>query len=270
MGPMTSVEAIGLGVLQGFTEFLPISSSGHLALAHYFLGETDESLSFDVMLHLGTLAAVLFYFWADWKQVARSAVRLVRYRRVQTDFDRLTLWLLLATIPAALAGKLLEEQAATTFRSPWLVVAALAILGVLLLIAERVGKRRLPMERLGLRGALTIGAAQALAIIPGVSRSGVTMTVGLFLGLTRESAARFSFLLSAPIIAGAGISQLPRLAGEQMEAGVLIGGFIAAVVSGFAAIWLLLRFIKTHSFAIFAYYRLALAGVVALLLVGGY
>jgi undecaprenyl-diphosphatase len=267
---MTVLEAVGLGILQGLTEFLPVSSSGHLALAHYFLGETEESLSFDVMLHLGTLAAVLFYFWADWKQVARSAVRLARHRRVQSDWDRLTLWLLLATIPAALAGKLLEDQAVTTFRSPWLVVVALATLGVLLLIAERVSERKLPMERLGLRGALTIGAAQALAIIPGVSRSGVTMTAGLFLGLTREAAARFSFLLSAPIIAGAGISQLPRLAGEQMEAGVLVGGFVAAVVSGFAAIWLLLRFIKTHSFAVFAYYRLALAGVVAVLLALGF
>ncbi len=264
---MDFIYAIMLGILQGATEFLPVSSSGHLILAEHFLGFSEGGLVFDVALHLGTLAAILIYFFHDFRLMAAA---LLPGRAVNPDaafHRRLFFYLCLATIPGALFGVLLEKPAETLFRSPALVATTLGGIGLLLLLAERVGRRNRNIHAISLADALLIGLSQALAVVPGVSRSGITMSTGLFRGLNREAAARFSFLMSAPIIFGAGIYSLPKIIAQGTvggEGGVFLTGFLAAALSGYAVIAWLLKFIRTRSFDIFAYYRLALAGLVYL------
>lgn len=266
---MHLLESAFLGIVQGLAEFLPISSSGHLALLHHFFGVRNDDLAFDVVLHLGTLTAVVFFFWAEWKQVFRSGIRLITRWKVETDWDRLTLYLIIATIPGAIFGKLLESKAETAFRSPWLVALALAVMGLVLLWAERVSTKKRDLTSMKMKEGVIIGLAQALALIPGVSRSGATMTTALFQGFNREAAARFSFLLSAPIIAGAGVSQASSIAKDGSDATALIIGFVTSLIAGLFAIRFLLNYLRNHSFAVFAYYRLVLAGAVVLLLLGG-
>jgi undecaprenyl-diphosphatase len=264
---MNLLYAILLGILQGATEFLPISSSGHLILAEHFLGFSEGGLVFDVALHLGTLAAILLYFRRDF---LRMAAALLPGRGDDAEgalYRRLFFFIVLATVPGALFGLLLEKSAETLFRSPALVATTMGLVGLLLLLAERSGRRQRDIRALTLRDALLIGFSQALAVVPGVSRSGITMTTGLFRGLNREAAARFSFLLSAPIIFGAGVHSLPKIlrqGGAGGEGALYLAGFLAAALSGYAVIAWLLQFIRTRSFAIFAYYRLALAGLVYL------
>ena len=264
---MNFFYAIILGVLQGATEFLPVSSSGHLVLAEHFLGFSEGGLVFDVALHLGTLAAILVYFRRDFLLMA-AALLPGRGSNPDAAFHRrLFFFLCLATVPGALSGLLLEKPAATLFRSPALVATTLGGIGFLLLWAERAGRRQRGIRDLSLADALLIGLSQALAVVPGVSRSGITMSTGLFLGLNREGAARFSFLMSAPIIFGAGVHSLPKIIKQGTEgegSALYLAGFLAAAISGYAVIAWLLKFIRTRSFDIFAYYRLALAGVVYL------
>jgi undecaprenyl-diphosphatase len=264
---MNFIYAIMLGILQGVTEFLPVSSSGHLVLAEHYLGFSEGGLVFDVALHLGTLAAILIYFRRDFWLMAKS---LLPGREGDADtalHRRLFFFICLATVPGALAGALLGPSAETLFRSPALVATTLGVVGVLLFWSERAGRRNRELRAISLADALLIGLSQALAVVPGVSRSGITMSTALFRGLNREAAARFSFLLSAPIIFGAGVYSIPRIVEQGTEGGqgaIYLAGFLAAAFSGYAVIAWLLKFVRTRTFDIFAYYRLGLAGLVYL------
>ncbi|NPA49487.1 MAG: undecaprenyl-diphosphatase UppP [Thermodesulfobacteria bacterium] len=249
---MTHFEALFLGVLQGVTEFLPISSSGHLVLAEKFFAIEGGGLAFDVFLHLGTLLAVLIYFWRDWQKMLLP----------QTDpqHRKLLFYLIVATIPGALAGFFLEDLVANHFRTPHRVAFQLAIMSLPLLVAEIFSRKDRTLAEINLPQALLIGTAQGLAVLPGTSRSGITMATGLLLGFKREAAARFSFLLSAPIIAGAGCYEALKVLKEGASLSLpYLTGFLAAFVSGFFVIAWLLRFLRTHTFYPFVVYRLLLA-----------
>jgi undecaprenyl-diphosphatase len=270
------IEAILLGVVQGLTEFLPVSSSGHLVLGQYFLGLDQErfGLPFDVALHLGTLVAVVAFFWRDLLRMAGAFLRsLSPGGRDLADPDQRLAYLILAsTVPAALIGLFLEDFFETAARSPWVVVFNLVLVGILFIVAEAVGGKRRRADKLRFGEAVGIGVAQAAALVPGVSRSGATITLGLFLGLRREEAARFSFLMSVPIIAAAGSLQLAEVASRGMDgsqAVVFAAGFVSSAVVGYLAIRFFLRFVVDHSLRAFAYYRFGLAAVVVVLLLLG-
>ena len=235
-------QSLILGIVQGLTEFLPISSSAHLILIPRLFGWEDQGLSFDVALHLGTLVAVLAYFWRDILEILTSK-------------DRKTLFfLIVATIPGAIAGFLLEHKAETVFRSPQLIAWTLILMGAALGLADWLGKEDKTMADLTFKIALIIGLSQSLALIPGVSRSGITIMTALFLGLKRREAARFSFLLSAPIIAGAGILKLKTIlhSPDHLSLGI---GFLAAALSGFLAIWAIMKYVQTRRYTPFVIYR---------------
>lgn len=281
---MDIFQALVLGLVQGLTEFLPVSSSAHLVFVPWLLGWDDKaitSIQFDVALHMGTLLAVLVYFAADWRRLIVAFFASVFERRIGDDPDRRLVWLIvLGTIPAALAGMLLEGSIDTVFHDPrnlrtgLLVIAVMMIvMGALLLVAERVGKRTIPIEGVRLPTAMAVGLAQALALIPGVSRSGSTITAGLFAGLKRDAAARFSFLLSTPVVLAAGVKQVYDLTKEGgLPASDQLGffvGFVASAVSGFLCISFLLRYLQRHSTAPFIWYRFMVgAALLALVLVG--
>jgi len=264
---MNFFYAIFLGLLQGITEFLPISSSGHLALVEFFLGIEEGGLAFDVALHLGTLAGVIIYFRRDFMMMFTALVRPGALGEEARGQGLLALYICLGTVPAVIAGYLLKDAAETVFRTPLLIAGTLAGAGLLLLLADKWGRHQRSMNTLGLADVVVIGCAQAFALVPGVSRSGITMTAGRMLGFNRMSAARFSFLLSAPVILGAGVYNLPaiiRQGSAPGQQGFYLAGFMAAAVSGYLVIAFLLRFVQSHSFAVFAYYRLVLAGLVLL------
>ena len=266
---MNIIEAIIFGTIQGAAEFLPISSSGHLALAHYFLGAQASDLAFDVALHLGTLLAILVYFRDDFWQMGKAVLGLHKQHEETRRLQKMALFIAMATVPGALAGLLLEKAAETYFRHPAMVAAALAGAGLLLLLADRAGKRTRNFEKITLGNALLIGLSQACAIIPGVSRSGSTITCGLALGLTRQAAVRFSFLLSAPIIFGAGVHEIPKIIKNGLldgQAIIYLSGFLAAAISGYLFISFIMQYIRARSFAIFAYYRFLLAALVLIAL----
>ena len=262
---MNLIEAILFGIIQGATEFLPVSSSGHLALAHYFLGAQQSDLAFDVALHLGTLLAILAYFRDDFRQMGKAILGLQKEPAETRRLRRMTLFIVIATVPGALAGLLLGKTAETYFRHPAMVAAALAGAGLLLLLADRAGKHTRNFEKITFMDALLIGLSQACAIIPGVSRSGSTITCGLALGLTRQSAVRFSFLLSAPIIFGAGVHEIPEIIKNGLldgQAMLYASGFLASAISGYLFIACIMQYIRARSFAIFAYYRFLVAALV--------
>jgi len=271
-------QALILGLVQGATELLPISSSGHLILVPW-LGDWDflkehESFNqtFDVALHLGTLVAVVAYFWRDLVGLLVAWVRTLRTRRVTTAEERLSWFVVVATVPAALVGFLGEDLIAEHLGEPWQIAIALAFFAGLLWVADRRPERR-GMDRLGPREALAIGAAQTLALMPGVSRSGITITAGRFLGLDRDSAARVSFLLLVPVVLGAvllkGVQDV--LLGDLPpgSAGPFVVGTLAAAGAGLLAIDGLLGYVRRHDYSIFVWYRLILAAIVVLLIVTG-
>lgn len=266
------IQAVVLGIVQGVTEFLPVSSSGHLLLGQYFLGLDQErfGLSFDVALHLGTLVAVVAVFREDLVRLAHAfLLSLGRRRNLSSSDQRLAYLIIAATVPAALIGFFLESFFENAVRSPWIVVFNLVLVGVLFIVAEAVGTRTRQAWKLTFAGAIGIGLAQAAALVPGVSRSGATMTLGLFLGLRREEAARFSFLMSVPIIAGAGTLQFAEVISEGMSVHDMLlfgAGFVSSAIVGYLAIRFFLRFVADHSLRAFAYYRFALAALVAALL----
>jgi undecaprenyl-diphosphatase len=266
----TAFQALVLGLVQGLTEFLPISSSGHLILVPYLLGWTDpfiKSLAFSVMLHMGTLVALLAYFWRDWARLVPAGVAALGERSFAGDPDRRLAWLIAATLPpAVLFGVLLSDFLAEQVRRPLLVALMLVIGAAILWLADQLGRKTDGIDRLGFPGAFGIGCAQALALVPGISRSGISISAGLGLGLSREEATRFSFLMATPVVAGAGLFELRKLltgdvAGDVDAVAVAVG-FAAAAVSGLAAIHVLLRFVRTHSMAAFVAYRLLLAALV--------
>ena len=255
---MNLLQAVVLGLVQGLGEFLPISSSAHLVIVPWLFNWEDPGLTFDIALHIGTLIAVAIYFWRDWLQLIKKGITDARSRE-----GRLFWYLVLATIPGAMIGLLLEKKAETIFRNPVLIAIMLIILGIILYWVDRKSTKKIEAENISLKTSFLIGLSQALAIIPGVSRSGVTMTTGLFLGLTREGAARFSFLLSAPIIFGAAIVKLPQIiANPAVITTNFIVGMVVSFVSGIASIGLLLRYLQTKTFLPFAWYRFILGAVV--------
>jgi len=263
------LKALILGALQGATEFLPISSSGHLVLVPWWLGWDQSPLVFDVAVHWGTLLAVLVYFWRDWRDLLRAGLNTLRHPRNQ-DPDTRLLWLLvLGTIPAALAGGLLEDQFASAFGKPALVAALLLVTALLLVFSERHYTGTRSLSELNVRDALFIGAAQAVAILPGISRSGSTIAAGITRGLPRTVAARFSFLLAVPIIFGAGVKQALDLLltdealAEGMQSAIAVG-FVTAAVVGFVCIWFLMRLLQRWRLYGFAVYC-AVFGTVSLL-----
>lgn len=265
-------EALLLGVVQGITEFLPVSSSGHLLLGQYFLGMNQErfGLHFDAAIHTGTVLAVVWFFRRDLLAMARAVLRSLPRLDFSDTEARLAYLVLVGTVPAALIGFYFEDFFATEVRSPWVVVFNLVFVGVLFLVAEAVGtKTSWRASKLSFFGAFVVGLAQASALVPGVSRSGATITCGLFLGLKREEAARFSFLMSVPVTAAAAGLGLAEAAGEGMsshEAAMFLAGSVSSAVVGYLAIRFLLRFLANHTLRVFAYYRFALATVVAVVL----
>jgi len=259
---VTVFQAIVLGIVQGLAEFLPVSSSAHLTLTPFFLGWKDPGLAFDVALHFGTLVALVWYFRAEWIELTKSAIRIARTRKIQDVHDRRLIYLIVATIPGGIAGKLLNDYAESTFRSPLLIACTLSVMGILLWSVDRYAARARSIEEITMRDAVLIGLAQMAALIPGVSRSGSTITAGRALNLDRPSAARFSFLMSMPITFAAVVLKVPEAIREADSLVPLIAGVVAAFVSSWIAITVLLRYISKHSFGVFALYRLLLAGAV--------
>ncbi len=266
----TFVQALIMGIVQGLTEFLPVSSSGHLIIVPFLFGWTDPfitSLAFSVMLHIGTLAALLVYFRSDWVRLVPAGLAAIRDRSFDADPDRKLAWLLVAaTIPAAIAGFLLSDVIETAFRDVGLVALTLVVGAVVLWLADRWGGRTKGVADVTFPIAIAIGAAQALALVPGISRSGISISASRVAGLDREAAARFSFLMATPITAGAALFEVRKLAtgeaGVTVSAGPLVVGMVAAFVSGMLAIGFLLGYLRTRSLNIFVAYRLILAAVV--------
>lgn len=274
-------EALLLGVLQGLSEFLPISSTAHVTLGGTITGSVAEMgdarwTAFLAVVQLGTLVAVVAYFRRDLAAIARGFVRVGLRQQRATDEDRSAWrlgWLLaLGTIPIAVVGLALEPVIEGPLTKDLRVIAgALALLGLLLALADARGARARPAESAGWRDALVVGGFQVLSLVPGASRSGVTLTGGLFRGFTREAAARFSFLLSIPAIAASGVYQLPSALGaESVGAAALVAATLAAAVSGYAAIWGLLRFLRTRSTTAFVVYRIGLAAAIVVALAFGW
>jgi undecaprenyl-diphosphatase len=271
---VSTLEAIVLGIVQGLTEFLPISSTGHLRIVPAFLGWEDPGAAFTAVTQLGTMAAVLLYFREDLRRIARAWLRSLRDRNVRRELDaRLGWYIVLGTIPIGIFGVLFKDQIETGARDLYLIGVALIVLGLVLLLAEKVGTRTRHMEQIQARDGLAVGFAQALALIPGVSRSGATITAGLFLGLDRPTAARFSFLLSIPAVVLSGLLELGSILsgeeGEHVGAGNLVIATVLAFVSGYAAIAWLLRFLSSHSTVVFVVYRVALGSLVLVLVSSG-
>jgi undecaprenyl-diphosphatase len=276
------LQAILIGLIQGLTEFIPVSSSAHLELAPWLFGWDSNgllgSLAFDVFLHLGTLVALLAYFWRDWLRLIGAVLGSIRERRIGDEPERRLGWLLvLSTVPAAIIGFVGEDLIDRVLHGDSDVVR-LAIAGFLVVgavglwLADRLGSRRRELDGLTVPSALTIGFSQALALLPGISRSGATITAGLAMGLTRESAARFSFLLATPITLGAGLYGSRHLldVGHTTTEWLALGaGLVTATVAGLLAISFLLAWLRTRSVAVFSAYRVVFAAlVVALVLVG--
>jgi undecaprenyl-diphosphatase len=264
------LEAIVLGIVQGLTEFLPISSTAHLRIVPAFAGWPDPGAAFTAVTQLGTMAAVLLYFREDLLRITQAWLRSLRDPAVRRQLDaRIGWYILLGTIPIGIFGVLFKDQIETGARDLYLIGTTLIVLGLALLAAEEVGKRNRSIEQIQTRDGFVVGLAQALALIPGVSRSGATITAGLFLGLDRTAAARFSFLLSIPAVVLSGLLELGSiLSGEEGETtsafGLVVATLLAFVV-GYASIAFLLRYLTNHSTRIFVAYRVVL-GVVVLTL----
>jgi len=263
---MSILQAIVFGAVQGLTEFLPISSTAHLVLLPWFLGWPDPGLAFDVALHLGTLVALLIYFRADWFALIASGLGVLR-GRTQSPGARMAMMIVAATIPGAVAGALFEHKVEESLRSPALIAMMLIIMALVLVAAEIVGRRKKSIDEISWPEAMTVGIAQAFAIVPGVSRSGSTISAGLFCSMKRDAAARFSFYLSAPIIAGAVGKKMIDIAQSGLSLDQLtpfVVGIIFSGIIGYAAIAFLMRYLQTHNTYLFVFYRIAL-GIVVLL-----
>lgn len=267
---MEYFRAAILGIVQGLAEFLPISSSGHLILVPALFKWPDQGLAFDVGLHLGTLAVLLVYFWRDWWRMGTAGLRDLgrhAFRFSEHSQDSRVLWLIaLGSVPAAITGLLFDDWIEDNLRQPWLVALALAGFGIVMAVADRRTQMTRNVDSIGLADAVLIGTAQALALFPGISRSGATMSMGLFRHMTREAAARFAFLLGTPAFVGAAILKSGDLAGMSGdESGEMLVGFGFAAASGFVVVHYLLRFLRTRTLMPFVYYRFV-AAVLTLLI----
>ena len=274
---MTGFQAFVLGIVQGITEFLPISSSGHLIIVPWILGWDDVSAdeqfkhTFDVATNIGTLLAVVSYFWRDLVRLLRSWLGTFARRAIRTHDERISWLVVVASIPAAAAGALGEKFFESNFGQPWQIAIFLAAFGLLLGIADRRPETH-HIEDLSMRHAVGVGFAQALALVPGVSRAGITITAGRFLGLGRDAAARFSFLIYVPIVLGAVLYKAAKLPGENLPAGwqsTFLIGIGGAGLAGFAAIWGLLAYLRKHDYRPFVVYRLGAAALIGVLILTG-
>lgn len=267
---MNNLHALVLGALQGLTEVLPISSSAHLVIIPKLLGWAESGLTFDVALHLGTLIALSLYFWRDILDMTYNFIGSISGKGLHSSGSRLPWYIIIATIPAALAGKTLEEPIEKIFRqSPVLICSFLIIFGLILAFADTNGAKRWKLDRLTLKSAILIGLAQCLALIPGVSRSGITITAALFIGYNRETSARFSFLLSLPIVFGAALLKvggLMKTGIPEREIAPLLIGVASSALFGYLSVVFLLKLVQRYSLYPFVWYRLA-AGVVFLVMV---
>ena len=252
---MTIFQAVIYGIIQGVAEFLPISSSAHLIVIPWLFRWEDPGIAFDVALHLGTLFAVILFFWKDWINLITAGIT-----KPKTTDGKLFWFLVIATIPGAIFGKLFESQAESTFRNPALIGTMIIVMGIVLYIADKKGSKKDSIEKVGLKRSIWIGISQALAVIPGVSRSGITMATGLSLGLNRESVARFSFLLSTPIILGAGLVKLKDMINMPIDTIPFIIGILVSAIAGLLSIKFLLEYLKKKGFGIFVWYR-AILGI---------
>ena len=267
---MSFLQAIVLGIVQGLTEFLPISSSGHLRIVPAFLGWEDPGAAFTAVIQLGTMAAVVLYFRADLWRIARAWVASLRDPARRRELDaRLGWYLVFGTIPICVFGLAFKDQIENGARDLYVIGTTLIALGLLLLVAERVSRREREIDTITRRDAIVIGFAQALALIPGVSRSGATITAGLFLGFDRVAAARFSFLLSVPAVVLSGLFELRGVVDGSAEGAIGIGptavATLLAFVSGYASIAFLLKFLTTHTTGVFVAYRVVLGAAVLVL-----
>jgi undecaprenyl-diphosphatase len=278
-GRLSDWQAFVLGVTQGLTELLPISSSGHLILVpwiadwHYLEAHPDFNKTFDVALHLGTLVAVVAYFWADVKLYVGAWFRSVSHRSIRTTDERIAWWIFAATIPAAIAGALGESTIENHLGQPWQIAIFMSVFAVLLYIADRSAQDR-RVENLGFWPAFWIGTSQILALMPGVSRSGITITTGRFLRLERDAAARFAFLLLIPIVFGAVVYKgLKNVVLNPLPAGSVgpfLVGTLAATAVGLIAIDLLLGYVRRHNYTVFVIYRLVLAALIVIVIASGW
>jgi undecaprenyl-diphosphatase len=268
---MDAFQAIVLGIVQGLTEFLPISSTAHLRLVPAFAGWEDPGVAFTAVTQLGTMLAVLLYFRADLWRIGHAWVASLHRPELRGELDaRIGWYILLGTFPIGIFGLAFEDQIEEGARSLYLIGSMLILLGLLLLAAEREARHDRPLEAINRRDAIVIGFAQALSLIPGVSRSGATLTAGLFLGFDRASAARYSFLLSVPAVVASGLFQLQNIGGEGAVGFVPTAiATLMAFISGYAAIAFLLRWLASHSTAVFVAYRVALGALVITLAAAG-
>ncbi|MDD5287101.1 MAG: undecaprenyl-diphosphatase UppP [Desulfuromonadaceae bacterium] len=271
---MNLFHAAVLGSLQGFAEVLPISSSAHLILVPWLLEWPESGLTFDVALHLGTFLALAAYFWRDIIEMTLSFLDAAARRSLNTPARRLPFLIIAATIPAAFAGKMFEHQVESIFRSnPLLIASFLVVFGLLLGLADLLGRKRLLLVEIKPATAVTIGLFQCLALIPGVSRSGITITAGLLLGFTRESAARFSFLISLPIVAGAALLKTLHLFKHGIPAGEglpMLVGIAFSAVTGYISVAFLLRFVQKKSLSPFVWYRVIVGGGLIAAILSGF
>lgn len=276
---MTILQAVVLGAVQGLTEFLPVSSSGHLVLVPWLAGWTylnshpDVNKAFDVSLHLGTFIALIVYFWPDFWRLVRGAGRSLRARRFESLEGRLAWLLLLSALPGGVLGFLGEDFVAERLDAPWVIAVTLTVFGTLMLFIDHIGRKDRPLESVSTADALFVGFAQALALAPGTSRSGVTLTAGIFRNLAREAAVRFSFLMSIPIIGGAVAYKMLGLAADGLPAGIgpgpLVAGVLTSFVTGYAAIAFLLRWLRTRTLTPFVVYRYGVSLLIAVLVATG-
>jgi undecaprenyl-diphosphatase len=258
---LSQIQAFVLGTVQGLTEFLPVSSSAHLVLIPWLLTWKDPGLAFDVVLHLGTLLALIIYYGREWIAMGLSLVNSDREKR------RLLMRLIVASVPGAIIGFAFEKQAETVFRSPLLIAIAMALLGAALWRFDKIAPQEKTLDEITYLDALLIGLSQAAAIVPGVSRSGATITTARLLGVGRQDAANFSFLMATPIIAGAGMLEVRHLVHNGLNWQLTIG-FAAAAIFGLIAIAALIRFVRVRTYAVFAWYRLVIAVLVILVFFG--
>jgi undecaprenyl-diphosphatase len=264
---MPLYQVVVLSIIQALTEFAPVSSSAHLALAPWLFGWKDPGLTFDVALHFGTLLAIIIYFFRDWVQIIGQGLGMSAGSDPQLKQNRALLWLIaVASIPIGLIGYLFNKQAETTWRNPYLIGAMLIVVGIVMWMAERRGAGNKPMSQIGWADGLSIGIAQALAVFPGASRSGVTIVAGLFRGLDRETAARFSFLLSVPAIAAAALKKawdIHKHGGiaPDMKMPFLLGIALSGVL-GAVVIAVFLRYLRRNSLMLFVYYRIVFGIIV--------
>jgi len=277
-------DAIFLGLIQGITEVLPISSSGHLVLVPWFFNFEDPGLSFDVALHMGTLVAIIAYFRADVLAIIKSFLRTLKTRQIKSFDDKLPYYILLATVPGVFAGYFLNDLAEKAFRSPLLIAFTTFFFGLILLVAEKSSQKN-PDVAVGIpagnrsvgkkfefntaKSSFLTGLAQAIAIIPGTSRSGITISAGMFQGFTREAAARFSFLMSIPIILGAGLVEIRKIPVHDFSTTIFWAGLISAIIASFISVKFLMSFVKNHKLNIFAYYRFGLALIIIIFYLRG-